>query len=114
MLSKILQPSQPPEIQPVSIFSIWLPGCMNKSGTTNLPMRNNPAIKEKFNSHQDRLIALGQMVSSVAHELSNPLTTIIGTAQLLYRRNLSSESKAEAQRILQEAERATRIARDLL
>src|SRR4051812_34255263 len=71
-------------------------------------------IEQKFNSQEERLIALGQMVSSVAHELANPLTSIVGTAQILARRNLSGDLKTEAQRILQEAERATRIARDLL
>ncbi len=77
-------------------------------------MGSYAAIEQKFNSQQERLIALGQMVSSVAHEISNPLTSIVGTAQILARRNIGGDAKAEAQRILQEAERATRIARDLL
>ena len=64
--------------------------------------------------HTERMVALGQMVSSVAHEINNPLTTIFGYAQLLLGRCEDSWSAVEVERILQEAERANRIARNLL
>ncbi len=64
--------------------------------------------------HSERLAALGQMVSSVAHELNNALTSIFGYAQMVQKRTRGFEWEAEARHIFEEAERAKRIARNLL
>src|SRR4029077_3931475 len=57
---------------------------------------------------------VAQLVSWVAHELNNPLTSIQGYAQLLLSRRSASDRAGDALRISQEAERAGRIVKNLL
>lgn len=63
---------------------------------------------------QERLTAIGVLVSGVAHEISNPLQSIIGSAQVLRARtDLPPDVLADLDVIQHESERASAIIRNL-
>jgi two-component system NtrC family sensor kinase len=57
---------------------------------------------------------MGTMISGVAHELNNPLTSIIGNAQLLEKRDIPDEIKSKLDVIIKESIRSSKIVAGLL
>ncbi len=66
--------------------------------------------------HQaEKLSAVGKFVAGIAHELNNPLTVVIGYAELLTERtDLPAQLQASLDQVLVHARRCGRIVEDLL
>jgi PAS domain S-box-containing protein len=64
--------------------------------------------------HSERLSAIGELVAGVAHEINNPLQTIIGCVELMIEERGSAGPHRDLELVRQEASRAGQIVRNLL
>ena len=64
--------------------------------------------------HSERLSAVGQLVSGVAHELNNPLQSILGFTELLIDAEDRPDLRRDLEQVRSEAVRAGKIVRNLL
>ena len=77
-------------------------------------MREELQSLQRHVIRQERLAAIGVLVSGVAHELNNPLQAILGFADLLQmRKDLPADVSSELALIQKESTRANAIIRNL-
>ncbi len=69
---------------------------------------------QKMTLHQEKLAALGEMASTVAHEIRNPLVSIGGFARLIAKGKLSKENKRYLDIVTAETSRMERILEEVL
>jgi PAS domain S-box-containing protein len=64
--------------------------------------------------HSERLSAIGELVAGVAHEINNPLQTIVGSVELMIEENQTPSMQHDLEVVRREAGRAGQIVRNLL
>ena len=87
---------------------------LNQLNASHLALlRSSERLNEQLTQSRT-LAALGQLAAGVAHDLNNPLTTIMGLAEILQTANLDPETRRDLGVIRRQAERSARIVRGLL
>ena len=102
------------------VFSVSLSPMRDEQGVINsvvvvmTDITDAAGLQAKL-MHTEKMAALGQLVSGVAHEVNNPLAAIVGFADLLLENpSVPEDAKDELRVILQEAQRTRGIVQNLL
>ncbi len=116
----LLDSAEPVEVE-VSHGGLTL--SLSAARTATVPVRsvllwldqtNRHRLQERL-VHSEKLTAIGQLVAAVAHDLNNPLTSVVGFADFLAESvDVPARLREPLRVIQQEAERASKIVKNLL
>ena len=84
---------------------------MSENKTANAETESN--LRALVAEYEKKLEDVAELVSRVRHEINNPLTGVLGQAQLLLREDLNEKARKRAQTIEQLAIRLRDIAAEL-
>jgi PAS domain S-box-containing protein len=89
-------------------------GCVTSIVVVMTDVTDSAMLRSKL-MHAEKMAAVGQLVSGVAHEVNNPLTAILGFTDLLMENpELPESARRDLRVILQEAQRTKQIVQNLL
>lgn len=103
-------------VQPLRVDDGPIIGCTGVAldVTAQTQLARERGVWQAHIRHQQRLESIGTLASGVAHEINNPVQSIMNYAQLIARRTGVSDIATYAQEILQEAQRVAAIVKGLL
>lgn len=82
--------------------------------TDTLEIQTQLAHQKEQVFRAEKMSALGELLAGVAHELNNPLSIVVGNAQLLAEEDLDDDILRRVEKLSAAAERCVRIVRSFL
>jgi signal transduction histidine kinase len=91
-------------------------GIINGLGSLleNARLEDEGKRSEERMNETARLASIGELAAGVAHEINNPLTSVLGYSEMLMRSNIPEQFRKDVEIISVEAQRAAKIVKNLL